>query len=112
MIKLTIGQRIAYLREKKGWSQRELARRLDIDKAVMNRIEKGTRPINDSEIIRLSQIFECSTDYLLKGESIEKKTDEILNDPKTLIAARDGEMTKEEARELLEYILSKGFDKK
>lgn len=107
---LNIGDRIVLLRERKGWSQRELARRVNLNYAVMNRIEKGTRPITDSEIISLSKVLDVSTDYLLKGDSHDSKIDELLNDPETLIAGRDGKITKEQAKELLEYLLKKGFD--
>ncbi|RUR99300.1 hypothetical protein EFW58_01565 [Bacillus velezensis] len=54
--------------------------------------------------------MDVSTDYLLKGDSHDSKIDELLNDPETLIAGRDGKITKEQAKELLEYLLKKGFD--
>ncbi|AWX20909.1 MULTISPECIES: helix-turn-helix domain-containing protein [Bacillus] len=107
---MNIGDRIVLLRERKGWSQRELARRVDLNYAVMNRIEKGTRPITDSEIIKLAEVLDVTTDYLLKGNSNDSQIDELLNDPETLIAGRDGKITKEQAKELLDYLLKKGFD--
>ena len=61
-------------------------------------------PITDSEIISLSKVLDVSTDYLLKGDSHDSKIDELLNDPETLIAGRDGKITKEQAKELLEYL--------
>jgi transcriptional regulator with XRE-family HTH domain len=60
-----IGEQIIHLREKRNWSQRELARRSGINVSVMNRIEKGIRPVTDQEIKLLADLFDVSTDYLL-----------------------------------------------
>ncbi|AEP84934.1 hypothetical protein B4146_4469 [Bacillus subtilis] len=54
--------------------------------------------------------MDVTTDYLLKGNSNDSQIDELLNDPETLIAGRDGKITKEQAKELLDYLLKKGFD--
>lgn len=58
-------KRIIDLRESKDWSQAELARRLGLDKSVMNKIENGTRKISAEELSRLSSILDVSSDYLL-----------------------------------------------
>lgn len=63
--KLTIAAKIVSLRNEKGWSQRELAERVGLNKSVMNRIELGDRPIKDNELIELARVFGVSTDYLL-----------------------------------------------
>ncbi|WP_408008247.1 helix-turn-helix domain-containing protein [Pseudalkalibacillus sp. A8] len=63
-----INERIKKQRELKGWTQRELARRVNINSSVMNRIELGTRPVEDHEIKLIANILEVSTDYLL-GET-------------------------------------------
>lgn len=65
---MNIGERIIKLREKRSWSQRELARRIDINVSVMNRIESGERPVKDQELLKLSNVLEVSTDYLLGKE--------------------------------------------
>jgi transcriptional regulator with XRE-family HTH domain len=62
---MEIGERIVLLREKKGWKQNEFAEIVNINVSVMNRIEKGTRPITDSEIIKIADALEVSTDLLL-----------------------------------------------
>jgi transcriptional regulator with XRE-family HTH domain len=72
--KMEIGERIVMLREKKGWKQKELAEKVDINVSVMNRIEKGTRPLNDSEIIKIADALDVSTEYLL-GRNENKKSD-------------------------------------
>lgn len=64
----SILNRIINLRESKDWSQAELARRIGLDKSVMNKIENGSRKIQSEELIKLSQLFEVPVDYLLNGD--------------------------------------------
>lgn len=62
---MNIGKRIISLREKKGWSQKELANRIKINVSVMNRIESNDRPVKDNELLALANVLDCSTDFLL-----------------------------------------------
>jgi transcriptional regulator with XRE-family HTH domain len=79
---MNIGERIVSLREKKGWNQRELARRAGINASVMNRIETGKRPLTDKEVTIFAELFDVTSDYLLglsekPTPSIEQKLKEI-----------------------------------
>src|SRR2546426_12785828 len=40
---MTLGERIKRLRERRGWNQRELARRAQVDHAWIYRLENGER---------------------------------------------------------------------
>lgn len=71
MIILEIGNRITWLRETKGLTQKELAKRTGLDKSVMNRIESGDRPLRDNETIALAKELEVTTDYLLGVTNIK-----------------------------------------
>jgi len=64
-MKKHIGDVIKELREKRNWSQRELATRVDMNYSVLNRIELGKRPAKDIEIAKFSEVFGVSTSYLL-----------------------------------------------
>jgi len=75
---MDIGERIAKLREHKGWSQRELANRIDINFSVMNRIESGSRPVKDVELDKIATVLNVSTDFLL-GRDVEKSNDNNRN---------------------------------
>lgn len=66
---MDVGAKILSLREAKGWSQAELARRVNINKSVMNRIELGERPIRDHELLNFSNVLGVSADYLLGSTS-------------------------------------------
>ncbi|MGG3798023.1 helix-turn-helix domain-containing protein [Metabacillus fastidiosus] len=100
-----IGERIVLLREKKGWKQKDLADKVDLNVSVMNRIEKGTRALIDTEIIKIADALDVSTDHLLKGESFRSKAEEIFNDTDTQIAARNGEISREDALKAIEWLL-------
>lgn len=69
---MNAGRRIAKLREEKGLSQLEFAHKVNINNSVMNRIEKGIRPIRDDELIAISKCLGVSIDYLL-GNSTSKE---------------------------------------
>lgn len=60
-----IGKRVARLREEKGWSQLELAQRMEVDNSVISKIEKETRKVSSDELDRLATIFGVSADTLL-----------------------------------------------
>jgi transcriptional regulator with XRE-family HTH domain len=60
------GQRVIDLREKHGWTRRELAKRSGLHEQHLLKIEQGLRKrIESDTIIRLARAFECSADYLL-----------------------------------------------
>ena len=62
---MTTGELIADLREAKGMNQTELAKKLEMNRSVLNRIELGMRPIRDDELIKFANFFNVSTDFLL-----------------------------------------------
>ena len=61
----TTGQRIKRLRERKGWTQLELAAALNINNSVLSRIESGQRPVDDELLVRIADLFGTTTDYLV-----------------------------------------------
>lgn len=54
------------LREKSGLPQRKVASALDIDTATYCKIENGKYLPNKEQVEKLSQIFSCDRDYLVK----------------------------------------------
>ena len=68
---MNIGTRIRNLREQKGMTQAELAKKIMIDKSVMNRIEIGSRLVRSDELLLLSQVLNVSADFLLENKSKE-----------------------------------------
>ncbi|MFY0544722.1 helix-turn-helix domain-containing protein [Brevibacillus sp. H7] len=61
-----VGQRIRVLREKREWTQIQLAEKLGIHNTVLSRVESGEKKsVDDSLISKAADIFEVSTDFLL-----------------------------------------------
>jgi len=66
---MEIGKRIAWFRDKKGWSQKELAIRAGLNQSVMNRIETGERPLKAEELKIIADLFDVQSDFLLGRSS-------------------------------------------
>lgn len=68
---MILADKIILLRKKSGWSQEELAEKLNVSRQSVSKWE-GANSIPDiSKIIDMSKIFGVSTDYLLKDDSVE-----------------------------------------
>ena len=65
---MILADKIIDLRKKSGWSQEELAEKLDVSRQSISKWE-GAQSIPDmNKILKLSEVFGVSTDYLLKDE--------------------------------------------
>lgn len=104
-------KRIINLREKMDWSQAELARRLNLNKSTMNRIENGERKVSSDELAKLANLFDVTTDYLL-GKEVNSEN----KDPNLLIATHvDDDLTekqKQEVQDFIEFIKMRDHNKK
>ena len=74
---MNFGQILKQLRITKGLTQNELAKILDVSKSNISKYEAGSVEPNMSVLIRISEYFEVSVDYLLgknaKNESAPEK---------------------------------------
>lgn len=68
---MELSEKIIYLRKKTGWSQEQLADQLDISRQSVSKWESGTSVPELDKIIKISDIFNVSTDYLLKEDITE-----------------------------------------
>jgi transcriptional regulator with XRE-family HTH domain len=76
----TLGKKIRLLRHQKGWSQEEVAKRLDISIPAFSKIETGITDINLSRLEQISALFEMSVVQLLtynEGEQDQKNASEL-----------------------------------
>lgn len=65
---MILADKIITLRKKSGWSQEELAEKMNVTRQSVSKWE-GAQSVPDlNKIIQLSQLFDVSTDYLLKDE--------------------------------------------
>ncbi|MDY5845584.1 MAG: helix-turn-helix transcriptional regulator [Bariatricus sp.] len=65
---MILAEKIMEMRKKNGWSQEELAYQLGVSRQSVSKWESGASIPDLDRILKLSQIFGVSTDYLLKEE--------------------------------------------
>ena len=63
-----LGARIAALRRSAGWSQAELAQKLQISASAVGMYEQGRREPAAELLVSIAALFEVSVDYLLTGK--------------------------------------------
>jgi len=68
----TLGKKIRLLRHQKGWSQEDVAKRLDISIPAFSKIETGITDINLSRLEQISTLFEMTVVQLLTFNETEQ----------------------------------------
>lgn len=63
-----IGNRIRFLRKRDGLSQEVLAFELGISKNSLCDIERGKTELKVSTLLAISDFFQISTDWILRGD--------------------------------------------
>ena len=104
--------RIKMLREEFNFTQQDLANKLECSKSVIGLYESETRKPSMEVLLKLSEIFDCSIDYIL-GKSDIRNPEKTQEDPLGLAKigfsmdnyAPPTEKQKEQIRDLLEVIL-------
>lgn len=78
-----IPERIKYLRKLFGYKQSEIAHILEISESAYCKLEQGTRRLTAENCINLSDLYEVSCDFILKGigdlERVRKSTEILEN---------------------------------
>ena len=94
-----LGIRIAILRITKGWSQAELARRIGVSTSAVGMYEQGRRQPAADVLVKLAEIFEVTTDFLLTGRAQTQQENRTVEDAlaKTLLDA-DNRLLKRDRR--------------
>lgn len=64
---MNMADRIQYLRKAKGISQEELAEKVGVSRQAVSKWESEQSMPDLEKIIAMSDFFEVTTDYLLKG---------------------------------------------
>jgi len=69
---MILGERIKLLRKEKNWSQSELAKKVNSDARQISLYENGKITPSPEMIVKIAQVFEVSTDYLLIEKASKK----------------------------------------
>ena len=65
---MNLAEKISKLRKEKGWTQEELADRLNVSRQAVSRWENGSALPDAQNILQLSKLFGVTTDYLLHDD--------------------------------------------
>lgn len=70
---MILADKIINLRKKNGWSQEELAEKLGVSRQSISKYESAQSIPDLDKILKLSEIFGVTTDYLIKDELEEEE---------------------------------------
>lgn len=73
---MTLAEKIAALRKQQGWSQETFAEKMDVTRQAVSKWESAQSVPDIDKLIKISNLFGVTTDYLLKEEN-----NEIFNEP-------------------------------
>jgi transcriptional regulator with XRE-family HTH domain len=106
---MSFQSRLKKLRLDHKLTQQDVADKLGITRQAYGYYENenSKREPDHATTIKLAEIFEVSTDFLLKGEEFDADLNGLLKNTTTQIAARDGDISDEEAVELLKLLLER-----
>ena len=66
---MNLADKIIQLRKKQGWSQEELAEKVNVTRQSVSKWESSASVPDLDKIVKLSEIFKVTIDYLLKDEA-------------------------------------------
>lgn len=93
---MILADKIIKLRKKNGWSQEEIAEKMNVSRQAVSKWESAQSIPDLEKILQLSSLFGVTTDYLLKDEI---EDEEFTDDASNLSIKR---ITVKEANEFLE----------
>lgn len=79
---MVFGEKLKEEREKRGWSQTELAEKIYVSRQSVSKWETGKNYPSIEVIIELSDLFEVTIDELLRSD--EELTEKVIQDSKQL----------------------------
>jgi len=86
-----LGETIRKLREEKGLPLRTVSAYLDIDQAILSKIERGQRNASREQVIKLADFFKVKEDDLLVFWLSDKLVYEVANEEIALKALKVAE---------------------
>lgn len=79
---MNTGDKLAKLRKENNYTQEQLAEILGVSRQSISKWESGIMYPETDKLIRMSELFDCSLDYLLKDSEEEKNKEETAPEEK------------------------------
>ncbi|MBE6578030.1 MAG: helix-turn-helix transcriptional regulator [Ruminococcaceae bacterium] len=77
---MILADKIIKLRKKNGWSQEELAEKMNVSRQAVSKWESAQTIPDLEKILQLGRLFGVTTDYLLKDEIEDEEATEDISD--------------------------------
>lgn len=80
---MSLGSRLKNEREKRKWSQVDVAKKIGITNAVLSNYERDIRDPDTETLKKLAELYDVTTDYLLGrvDNNDEEEFQTFINDP-------------------------------
>lgn len=91
-------KRITKLRKDAQLSQSDLAEKIGVSQQTISKYEQGTREPDISTLLRLSQLFNVSIDYLLENPYRNTSSPTIINDDEKELLSYYSQLNKVDKR--------------
>lgn len=88
-----IGKRIQGRRKQMGLTQEQLADKMDVSIQMVSNLERGNKSIRIENLIKLSEILNISTDYILTGKETTEDM-QVLIEQMTSLSQKERKMMK------------------
>ncbi len=72
-----MGKRLSQRRKQLDLTQEQLAEKMDVSIQMISNMELGKKAIRPENLLKVCQILDISSDYVLTGEKGEKETTDI-----------------------------------
>ena len=105
-IYMTFGEKLRQLRKRKKLTQEQMAELIDIHESHVGRYEKDLSSPTAQVLIRISKLFNVSTDYLLFDDRSEPSTSLKISDNELFTQFQEVDKMSEDKRELIKRIIS------
>lgn len=92
------------LRTKKGVYQKDVAEYLGVDRTTYVKYENGDSSLSPDVLIKLSNYFKVSTDYILGKTENPKTLDEQLEGVEFALFGEIHDLTDDEKQDILSYV--------
>ncbi len=90
---MIFADKIIALRKRCGWSQEELAEKMNVSRQAVSKWESAQATPDLEKILQLSELFRVSTDYLLKdGAEDESSATHVTDAPIKKITSKEAEI--------------------
>ena len=92
------------LREKKNVYQKDVAKYLGVDRTTYVKYENGDSTPNPDMLVKLSDYFNVSVDYILGKTNIPQPLNEKLEGVEFALYGEIHDLTEEEKQDILSYV--------